>query len=74
MALLFRFWLLLQEAPMGTAAVIWLGILAWVVLAIVVGLATGRMIKLRNRQCPGSTEPGQPADAGSGRRSSSSRI
>ncbi len=38
---------------------LWLGILAtWVVLAMAVGLALARMIMLRDRQRPGSTEPG----------------
>lgn len=41
---------------MGTAVMIWLGILAWVVLAIVLGFALARMISLRDRHGPGGTE------------------
>lgn len=46
---------------MGTAAVVWLGILAWIVLAMGIGLTLARMIRLRDRQRPGSpisTRPG----------------
>jgi hypothetical protein len=32
--------------------VIWLGILVWMVLAVVIGLAVARMINLRDRQRP----------------------
>lgn len=46
---------------MGSAALIWLGILAWFVLAIVVGLTLARVISLRDRQRPQSTEPAQSA-------------
>jgi hypothetical protein len=47
---------------MSTTAVIWLGILAWVVLAVVTGFILARVIKLRDRQRPGSTEPDQSTD------------
>ncbi len=46
---------------MGTTAMIGLGILAWAVLAIPVVLFVARMIRLRDRQRPGCSEPGAPA-------------
>lgn len=49
---------------MSAAAVIWLGILAWVVLAVVVGSTTARIIKLRDLQRPGSTESEQSPKGG----------
>ena len=60
MALLFAFWLILYTAPMGTTAVTWFGTLDGVMLAIMVGLATAWMIRLKNRQRPGSTAPRDP--------------
>lgn len=47
---------------MSTTAVIGLGILAWVLLAIPLALFVGRMIRLRDRQRPDQTEPGAPAE------------
>jgi hypothetical protein len=47
---------------MVTTAVIGLGILAWVLLAILVSLFVARMIRLRDRQRPRGTDPGTPAD------------
>jgi hypothetical protein len=47
---------------MGTTAVISLGILAWVLLAILVALFVARMISLRDRQRPDRTEPEAPAE------------
>ncbi|MGH3837009.1 MAG: hypothetical protein ACREX8_19575 [Gammaproteobacteria bacterium] len=46
---------------MSTIAVIGLGILAWVLLAIPLALFVARMIRLRDRQRPDGTEPGAPA-------------
>ncbi len=46
---------------MSTTAMIGLGILAWVLLAILLALFVGRMIRLRDRQRPDRTEPGAPA-------------
>lgn len=43
---------------MSTATVIGLGILVWVLLAIMLSLFIGRMIKLRDRQYPDRTENG----------------
>lgn len=51
---------------MGTTAVIGLGLLAWVLLAILLALFVGRMIRLRDRQRPDRTEPGAPAEDKSG--------
>ncbi len=47
---------------MNTTAVIGLGIVVWVLLAILLALFVGRMIMLRERQRPGGTEPGAPAE------------
>lgn len=41
---------------MSTTAVIGLGILAWAVLAILLALFVGRMIRLRDRQRPDWTD------------------
>jgi hypothetical protein len=54
---------------MGTTAVIGIGILVWVLMAIPLALFVARMIKLRDRQRPGRTEPrasaeGKPANGG----------
>ncbi len=46
---------------MGTTAVIGLGILAWVLTAILVALFVARMVRLRDRQRPDCPEPGAPA-------------
>jgi hypothetical protein len=48
---------------MSTTAVIGLGILAWVLLAILVALFIARLIRLRDRQRPDRTDPapGTPA-------------
>jgi hypothetical protein len=48
--------------PMGTTAVIGLGILAWILMAIPLALFVGRMIRIRDRQRPDRTEPGAPAE------------
>ncbi|MGH3698639.1 MAG: hypothetical protein ACRDQY_04040 [Pseudonocardiaceae bacterium] len=45
------------------AAVIGLGILAWVLLAIPIALFVARMINLRDRQRRDSTAPGHRPDA-----------
>jgi hypothetical protein len=50
---------------MSTTAAIALGILAWVLLAILLALFVGRMIILRDRQRPDRTEPEGPAEGGS---------
>jgi hypothetical protein len=42
---------------MSTTVVIGLGILAWALVAILLALSVGRMIRLRDRQRPDSTEP-----------------
>jgi ornithine cyclodeaminase/alanine dehydrogenase-like protein (mu-crystallin family) len=42
--------------PMSTTAVIGLGILAWAVLAVLLALFVGRMIRIRDRQRPDRTE------------------
>src|SRR5918997_1466795 len=47
---------------MSTTAVIGLGVLIWVLLAILLALFVGRMIRLRDRQRPGRTEPDAPAE------------
>jgi hypothetical protein len=47
---------------MGTTAVIGIGILAWVLMAIPLALFVGRMIRMRDRQHPDPTEPGAPAE------------
>lgn len=44
-----------------TTTVIGLGILAWVLMAILLALFVGRVIRLRERQRPDRTEPGPPA-------------
>lgn len=48
---------------MGTTAVIGLGILVWVLLAVLVALFLARLISLRDRQRPDRTDPdpGTPA-------------
>lgn len=51
---------------MSTIAVIGLGILAWVLLAIPLALFVARMIRLRDRQRPDRIEPGAPAEGTSG--------
>ncbi len=48
---------------MGTPVVIGLGILAWVLLAILGALFVARMIRLRDGPRPDRTEPGAPAEA-----------
>lgn len=48
---------------MSTTAVIGLGVLAWVLLAILVALFVARMIALRDRQRPDRTGPEAPAEA-----------
>jgi hypothetical protein len=47
-------------APLGTIALIALGILAWALLAILTALFVARMISLRDRQHRDLTIPGQP--------------
>ncbi|HSL07893.1 MAG TPA: hypothetical protein VK887_07925 [Pseudonocardiaceae bacterium] len=47
---------------MGTTAVIGIGILAWVLMAIPLALFVGRMIRMRDRQRPDRTEPGAAAE------------
>lgn len=47
---------------MSTIAVIGLGILMWILLAIPIALFVARMIRLRDRQRPDRTEPGAPAE------------
>jgi hypothetical protein len=47
---------------MSTIAVVGLGILAWVLLAIPLALFVARMIRLRDQQRPDRTEPGAPAE------------
>ncbi|MGH3753401.1 MAG: hypothetical protein ACRDRP_12005 [Pseudonocardiaceae bacterium] len=51
---------------MSTTAVIGLGIFAWVLVAILLALFAGRMIRLRDRQRPDRTEPVAPVEPGSG--------
>ena len=58
---------------MSATAVVGLGILAWVLLATLLALFVGRMIKRRDRQRPNRTEPeasakGESADASVERR------
>jgi hypothetical protein len=48
------------------AAVIGLGILVWVVMAVLLALFVARTISLRDRQRPESTEPCAPANGESG--------
>lgn len=48
---------------MSMIAVIGLGILAWVLVAIPLALFVGRMIMLRERQRPHRTEPEAPAES-----------
>lgn len=47
---------------MSTTAVIGLGILVWVLLAMLAALFVGRMIRMRDRHRPDWTEPGTPAE------------
>jgi hypothetical protein len=47
---------------MTTAAVIGLGILVWVLLAILLALFVGRITRLRDRQRPDRTESAPPAE------------
>jgi hypothetical protein len=56
------------RALMGTTAVIGFGILAWALVAILLSLGAGRVIKLRDRQSPKSVEPETPVpdDSSSG--------
>lgn len=42
---------------MSTAAMIGLGIVAWVLLSVLLALFVGRMIQLRDRQRPDRTPP-----------------
>ncbi|HKR50042.1 MAG TPA: hypothetical protein VJT72_10750 [Pseudonocardiaceae bacterium] len=51
---------------MSTIAVIGLGILVWILLAIPLGLFVGRMIRLRDRQRPGRIEPGTSVESTAG--------
>ncbi|MGH4006571.1 MAG: hypothetical protein ACRDTH_00095 [Pseudonocardiaceae bacterium] len=51
---------------MSTTAMIGLGLLAWVLLAIPLALFVGRMIRLRDRQRPDRTGPRTPAEGKSG--------
>ncbi len=51
---------------MSTTAVIGLGILAWILLAIQVALFVARAIRLRDRQRPDRTGPSAPAEGESG--------
>jgi hypothetical protein len=51
---------------LGMTAMIGLGILAWVLLAIPIALFVARMIDLRDRQCRDPTAPEHPAEAESG--------
>lgn len=46
---------------MGKTAVIGLGILTWVLLAILIALFVARMIRLRDHHRPDRTEQGAPA-------------
>ena len=48
---------------MSTTAVIGLGLLAWVLLAVPLALFVGRMIRLRDRQRPDPTGPRTPAES-----------
>jgi hypothetical protein len=48
---------------MGTTAVIGLGLLAWVLLAILGALFVGRMIRLRDSQRPDRPEAGGTSGA-----------
>jgi len=48
---------------MSTTAVIGLGIVAWILLAILVALFVVRVIRLRDRQRPDSTTHGAPKEA-----------
>lgn len=47
---------------MSTTVVIGLGTLAWVLLAILLALSVGRMIRLRDRQRPDPAKLGTPAE------------
>lgn len=47
---------------MSTTVVLGLGILAWVLLAVLLALSVGRMIRLRDRQRPDRTEQGAPVE------------
>ena len=51
---------------MTPTAMIGLGILAWILMAVLVALFVARMISLRDRQRPDLTEQGTPAESGSG--------
>jgi hypothetical protein len=51
---------------MSTTAVIGFGILAWVLVAVLLTLFVARMIRLRDRQRPGLTEPEAPVKGESG--------
>lgn len=51
---------------MSTSAVIGLGILAWVLLAIPLALFMGRVIRIRDRRRLDHTKPGAPAEGTSG--------
>lgn len=51
------------EFPMSTTAVIGLGILAWILLAILLAVLMGPLIRLRDRPHPDRTEPGVLAKA-----------
>ena len=42
---------------MSTAAVIGLGVLAWILLSVLLALFVGRMIQLRDRQRPDPSPP-----------------
>ena len=49
---------------MSTTAVIALGILVWILLAILAACFVARMIGLRDRQRPGQADPAEPARGG----------
>jgi uncharacterized membrane protein YdfJ with MMPL/SSD domain len=52
---------------MSTAAVIALGVLVWLLLAVLLALFVGRMIQLRDRRRPDGIEPTAPAGRDSAR-------
>ena len=53
---------------MSTAAMIGLGVLAWILLSILLALFVGRMIQLRDRQRPDRSPPVDLSATDRGRR------
>jgi hypothetical protein len=51
---------------MGMAVAIGIGILCWILLSVLVALVLARVIRQRDRQCPGRSKPESPAEGGSG--------